>query len=84
MNGDRDWHLDRRVPITLIGAILCQTIVFAWGASNLWTRVDYLERQSIVLVPLSERIGKLETKTDIIAVTVADLSAFLRRALPGH
>src|SRR5262249_44366351 len=42
---DKQWHLDRNVPLALIATIIGQTMVAAWGASNLWARVGELERR---------------------------------------
>jgi hypothetical protein len=39
---DRQWHLDKKVPLALIMTIIGQTVVAAWGASNLWTRCHLL------------------------------------------
>ena len=40
----KSWHLDRRVPIALILAILLQSGCALWWASSINTRVDALER----------------------------------------
>jgi hypothetical protein len=37
------WHLDKRVPITLIVTMLMQTITIVWWASRLNARVEVLE-----------------------------------------
>ena len=54
------WHLDRRVPIALIVAILFQTagaLVWAGAASQ---RMNHLERQVAEDRDLSERTVRLE------------------------
>jgi hypothetical protein len=40
---ENSWHLDKKVPITLIGAIVLQTFCFGYWAATLTTRVGYLE-----------------------------------------
>lgn len=40
---DTRWHLDKRVPIGLIGAVLVQTISFVWFISKIDSRVSSLE-----------------------------------------
>ena len=40
---DTRWHLDKRVPIGLIGAVLVQTISFVWFMSKIDSRVSSLE-----------------------------------------
>lgn len=38
------WHLDRKVPVAIIGALLMQTMALGWWASKLDSRVESLER----------------------------------------
>ena len=79
---DRQWHLDKRVPLALIMTIIGQTIVAAWGASNLWTRVGELERQMQTAAPQFERIIRLETKVDGITGSLSEIKALIGRREP--
>ena len=76
---DLQWHLDKKVPLALIITIVCQTIVAAWGASNLWTRVGELERQMQIAAPQFERIIRLETKVDGITGGLSEIKALINR-----
>ena len=76
---DRQWHLDKKVPLALIMTIIGQTVVAAWGASNLWTRVGELERQMQTAAPQFERIVRLETKVDGITGVLAEIKALINR-----
>jgi len=76
---DRQWHLDEKVPLALIMTIIGQTIVAAWGASNLWTRVGELERQMQIAAPQFERIIRLETKVDGITGVLSEIKALINR-----
>ena len=76
---DRQWHLDKRVPLALIMTIIGQTIVAAWGASNLWTRVGELERQMQTAAPQFERIVRLETKVDGITGSLSEIKVLINR-----
>jgi hypothetical protein len=76
---EREWHLDKKVPIALIFTIVGQTIVAAWGASNLWTRVGELERQEQIAAPQFERIIRLETKVDGITGSLSEIKALINR-----
>jgi len=76
---DRQWHLDKRVPLALIMTIIGQTVVAAWGASNLWTRVGELERQMQTAAPQFERIIRLETKVDGITGSLSEIKALINR-----
>jgi hypothetical protein len=76
---DRQWHLDKKVPLALIMTIIGQTVVAAWGASNLWTRVGELERQMQVAAPNFERIIRVETKVDAITGSLSEIKALINR-----
>ena len=73
------WHLDKKVPLALIITIVGQTMVAAWGASNLWTRVGELERQMQNAAPQFERIIRLETKVDGITGVLSEIKAMINR-----
>jgi hypothetical protein len=76
---DRQWHLDKKVPLALIMTIIGQTVVAAWGASNLWTRVGELERQMQIAAPQFERIIRLEAKVDGITGSLSEIKALINR-----
>ncbi len=44
-DNQRQWHLDRRTPISIIIALAIQTGAALWWASNLSSRVEFLEGQ---------------------------------------
>jgi len=58
---DNSWHLDKRVPISLIFAIFLQTAGAFWFASDLSVRVTNLEKNQEDSKGVVERIVKLET-----------------------
>jgi hypothetical protein len=80
------WHVERGIPLALIITIICggaiHTATFAWAASNLWTRVGALERQTQVAVPQLERIIRVETKVDGINGNLAEIKALISRREP--
>lgn len=76
---DSQWHLDKKVPLALIVTIIGQTVVAAWGASNLWTRVGEPERQIQIAAPQFERVIRLETKVDEITDSLAEIKAMIDR-----
>jgi len=78
---DRQWHLDKKVPLALIMTIIGQTVVAAWGASNLWTRVGELERQMQIAAPQFERIIRLETKVDGIMGSLSEIKVLINRRI---
>lgn len=40
------WHLDKRIPIALILAVLMQGLTVAWYAATLSSRVDAIDRRT--------------------------------------
>lgn len=40
------WHLDKRIPIALILAVLMQGLAAAWYAATLSSRVDAIDRRT--------------------------------------
>lgn len=42
-NDQKHWHLDRRVPIAIIGALLMQTFSIGWWASRTDSRIGVVE-----------------------------------------
>jgi len=43
--GGRQWHLDKRVPIALIFAIMMQSAAAVWWASGISERMSQIERR---------------------------------------
>ena len=74
-----DWHLDKRVPISLILAIAMQTIAIVWWVATANARIDQLERQGSATPVQNERIIRLESKVDAIQETLVELKSFLRK-----
>jgi hypothetical protein len=78
-NDDGQWHLDKKVPLALILAILLQTAAAVWWASSIGERVNQLERQSAMTAPQAERIVRLETKVDAIFSSLTELKQLIQR-----
>ena len=76
---DRHWHLDRRVPIALIVAIIIQTVGAVWWAASLSSRVDTLEEGFRGLRPHQGRIVRLEEKQNAVYQRLDRIEAIQRR-----
>lgn len=63
-----DWHLDKRVPITLIFSILAQTAAMAWFISSMDAGI---ENNSKDLIRHEARIDSLELAVQSQAVSLA-------------
>ena len=74
------WHLDKRVPIALIAALVMQTVGTVWWASGLNTRVAQLEQQYLQIAPQGGQIIRLQTQLEAIASNISDIKSALMRA----
>ena len=79
---DRAWHLDRRVPIALILALLAQTGSFIWWASGINQRVTALEEKQTLATasaPVqSDRLTRVETKVETIQRDVTEIKSDIK------
>lgn len=89
------WKLDKRVPLPLLCAIGLQTAIAIWWAASFSatttgrldandSRVTALERTAdrttLGLVPMSERLVRLEVQLGTIKETTDKIEALIRRA----
>ena len=76
-----DWHLDKKVPIALVGAIMLQTFGFGVWAENLNLRLANLEAQNPTTVT---EFAKLESAREAAALQLntvqGDIKALLELA----
>ncbi len=78
------WHLDRRVPLALIFAILIQTagaLTWAGAASE---RINQLERQVISDGDMGERTARLEVQAAYMRAALTRIEDKLDRAIAGE
>ena len=59
-----DWHLDKKVPLALMVAIVAQTVGAVWWAASLSQRVNDLERGWTAAVPRLESLISLDKRVD--------------------
>lgn len=76
MSEEQGWHLDKKVPISLIAAIALQTMIALIWATKIDSRVDMLERQNS---SQDTRITKMEEYGAKIAVMESRQVETLRR-----
>ena len=65
---DDEWHLSKTVPITLVIAIVCQTIALVWYISSLDNNVKNNTRE---ILRQEVRIESLEKVVQTQALTLA-------------
>lgn len=76
---DAKWHLDRRVPLAMILAIIMQTGTFIWWASSLSERVNTLERERIAAAPQGDRLTRVEVKVEGVQSSLDRIERLIRR-----
>lgn len=57
---EKEWHLDKRVPIALIMALVLQTTSIIWWAANLDNRVAQNEKVLTDFTEYRDRVLKVE------------------------
>lgn len=76
---DTQWHLDKKVPLALIGTIVMQTIMVTWWAANASARLEAVEKKVEAAAPQAERIVRLEEKIGVVQQGINELKAMLMR-----
>ncbi|MEL6377329.1 MAG: hypothetical protein AAFQ04_09055 [Pseudomonadota bacterium] len=82
------WHLDKRVPLAMILMIAAQTAAVAWGAGQIVSRVDFLERDverqrvlleadSTSIHDLDRTLGRQDEKMNSILRILEDVKSDL-------
>lgn len=82
MAQQESWHLDRRVPITIIGALIVQTLIFTYTGTawkvDVDSRLAALERSDGGQASHESRIIVLEQGVLRIREDLAEIKALLR------
>ena len=68
MAKDEPWHLSRSVPVTLIFAIVCQTVALIWFVASLSNEVEH---NKISNIKQDAKIDSLEKVVQSQALTMA-------------
>jgi hypothetical protein len=79
---DGRWHVDRRVPIATLGALLIQTAAVVWWASSLSERVNNLERQAVLTAPQADRLTRVEVKLETALEGITEIKRLVRKESP--
>jgi hypothetical protein len=76
---DRSWHLDRRVPIAFILAILAQTAGGVWWAGSIDSRVAAMQRWIDDNRRLDTRLAVVEVGQNRLKEDLGEVKDLLRR-----
>ena len=83
---DISWHLDKKVPLGLILALLVQTVVItSWGSAkfeNYEGRIMNLEKNDDAQQAYERRITVLEEKFNYIRDDLSEIKSLLQRGMP--
>lgn len=74
---DREWHLDKKVPLAQITALAVQTCVIVWWAATMSARVDQLEQKAASSAPQAERVIRLDAKVDELIGRIAEIKGLV-------
>lgn len=85
------WHLDKRIPITLVVMIFVQTAGGVWWASKIDARMGEIEKDSLVHVTktecadkhliLAEQVKRVEALNDTVANRLENIDRKLDRLI---
>lgn len=80
---ETQWHLDRRVPIALIFAIIVQSAGVTWWASQMNERMTQVERRlagfSVRNDATDERVNRQSSQIAVLTEQVANTNKSLER-----
>jgi hypothetical protein len=76
---DNAWHLDKKVPIALILAILMQTGGMVWWAASASERINALERRAEMTAPQGDRLTRVETRLEAVQDGISEIKFLLRK-----
>ena len=75
-----EWHLDKKIPISIIIALIIQSISFVWFMSKQDSRIGYLEAIANSNKQSHERLVRLETNTENIQYSIRRIERVLEKA----
>jgi hypothetical protein len=75
------WHLDRKVPISIIAAMIMQTGGFVWWASATDQKVTVLKERLDAIAPQADRLTRVEVNIESIKDSLTEIKQALRRPL---
>jgi len=78
MESDARWHLDKRVPIALLLAILMQTGTGFWWAATTAERINNLEKRAELTAPQGDRLTRVEVKLETVREGITEIKRLLQ------
>lgn len=78
MDADTRWHLDKKVPIALLLAIMAQTGTGFWWAATTSERINNLEKRAESVAPQADRLTRVEVKLDVVQENLGEIKRLLQ------
>ena len=83
MNGDNHWHLDKKVPLFLIAAILMQTLTLGWfirgGTETTKTNAARIDKVEAMAQARQEQVNNNTIAVAVINESLKNLQLTLDR-----
>jgi len=83
-----DWHLDKKVPISIIVMFVIQTLTLVYVGTtwktNIDNRIEQLEKSGDKTTSYESRILILEQQFGYIRSDLAEIKTLLRRQVPAQ
>lgn len=80
----KEWHLDRKVTLSLILALLLNAGSTVWWASKLDSRITSLEDKNAKYEIIPERLTRVETQVGGMREDLRDLGRKLDRVIESQ
>lgn len=84
---EREWHLDKKVPIAMILTIILQTGTFVWFAARLDHRVEALEKseaRATSSAPVhADRLTRVEVKLEGVQEGITEIKRLIQSRSPA-
>ncbi len=79
IESEKQWHLDKRIPVTLIATLIIQTVAIGIWLGTLQARLNYVENALDRRDSDASRLAVVETTVTSLDRTLQEIKVELRR-----
>ncbi len=83
-NREKEWHLDRKVTLSLIAALLINAGATVWFAAQLDQRVTEIEEKQSRFLVVPQRLTRVETQVDGVREDLSRIEGKLDRIIESR
>lgn len=76
------WHIDRRIPLAVVGMLMMQIAALVVWATQLEARVTGLETAGGDMRRVAERLARLEERMEAVRSDTSDIKRHLEKIPP--